>query len=100
MRATASAIISGCLTLATVAVGKGGAITTEWIMPGLLMLSNGWGMIFNLLTFAVGCGNEAFILNYTDDSKEPDRPMSPYLTTMIMTLFWITGAALLATATG
>jgi hypothetical protein len=99
-RASASAIISGCLVLSIVLLGDERPFTSEWIFPGLLMQFNGWAVIFNLLTFAFGRSGEAFTVNHMNDGDEPDRPMSPRLTTAAMAVFWITGAALLSTVTG
>jgi hypothetical protein len=99
-RASASAIISGSLALSIVLLGDGGPFTSDWIFPGLLVLFNGWAVIYNLLTFAIGRSGEAFTVNHMNDGGEPDRPMSPRLTTAVMAVFWITGTTLLATATG
>lgn len=99
-RTFASAIASGCLVLATVLSGTQRPMTSEWIFPGLLMLLTGWGVIFNLLTFGSGCEGEAFTVDYPTDGGESDRPMSPRLATVMLAVFWITGAALLATVTG
>lgn len=63
------------------------------------MLLNGWAVIYNLLSFRGGCQAEAFTINYINDGDGPYRPMSPWLTTMVLAVFWVTGAILLATAT-
>jgi hypothetical protein len=99
-RASASAVLSGSLVLAVVLLGEGKPFASEWIFPGLLMLFNGWAVTFNLLTFAIGRSEEAFTVNHMNDGDEPDRPMSPRLTTVVMAFFWINGAVLLATVTG
>lgn len=75
-------------------------VSTDWVFPSLMALLCGWGVIFNLLTFRAGCGAEAFTVNYPTEGNEPDRPMSPCLTTIILTVFWITGAMMLGTVTG
>jgi hypothetical protein len=64
------------------------------------MLLTGWDVMFNLLTFGSGCEDEAYTVNYINDGDEPDRPMSPGLTTVMLALFWFSGAALLTTITG
>ncbi|MEG3084319.1 hypothetical protein U1707_11755 [Sphingomonas sp. PB2P12] len=99
MRIFASAVASGCFVIATVLAGGGQPVTSEWIFPGLVMLLNGWGMMFNLLTLGSGREAEAFTVNYPNDGDGPDRPMSPRRTTVTLALFWVNGAALLATAT-
>ena len=63
------------------------------------MVVSGWAVIYNLLSFGGGRHAEAFTVNYINDGDGPDRPMSPRLTTMVLAVFWITGAALLATVT-
>lgn len=63
------------------------------------MLLSGWAVIYNLLSFGGGCQAEAFTVNYINDGDGPDRPMSSRLTTMVLAVFWVTGAVSLATAT-
>ena len=95
-RVFTSALASGCLVLAIGLTG-GGKPTSEWVFPGLLMLLNGWGTMFNLLTLWSGCEAEAVTVNIPNDGDEPDRPMSPRLTTVTLAIFWLTGAVVLAT---
>ncbi len=96
-RVFTSALASGCLVLA-IGLASSGKPTSEWVFPGLLMLLNGWGTMFNLLTLCSGCEAEAVTLNYPNDGDEPDRPMSPRLTTVMLAIFWLTGVVVLATA--
>lgn len=99
-RLVVSAVGSGCLVVAVALAGDERPVSTDWVFPSLMALLCGWGVIFNLLTFRAGCGAEAFTVNYPTEGNEPDRPMSPCLTTIILTVFWITGAMMLGTVTG
>jgi hypothetical protein len=64
------------------------------------MLLNGWGVLFNLLTYASGSAAEEYVVTYAIDSDEGDPPNSPLLTTALLAVFWATGAALLAAMAG
>ncbi|WP_156455358.1 hypothetical protein [Sphingomonas sp. CCH5-D11] len=101
LRPIASAVISGCVALLIVHFAGGGRQASDWsgwIFPGLMTLFAGWGVTFNLMAFRSGHEGQAFTVNYPTEGDEPERPMSPRLTTGVLAIFWVNGAALLWTA--
>ena len=65
--------------------------------PGAAYAAQRLGTMFNLLTLGSGCEADTFTVNYRNDGDEPDRPISPRLTTVMLSMSWLTGAVVLAT---
>jgi hypothetical protein len=59
------------------------------------MWLSGWAVIFNLWMLALNEPERTYIVGYPDDVGD-FRPMSPKLTTGILTFFWLQAAVLVA----